>query len=182
LLHDQAIAAMLSAIRQLLDPPCPKRRPDRQGRTGFLRAARRARGRTAQAQNITQVQLAEMLGVSQQTVNAYEMGHRRIPVSSLPLLAETRAVSIEELLGTQPAAKKRGPRPKLQQQIERIQRLPKAQQRFVMQMLDTGFTADLDETAKRATLIELDGRDLIAREDELNVPHVHAFLALINDL
>ncbi len=90
------------------------------------------------AQNITQVQLAETLGVSQQTVNAYEMGHRRIPVSSLPVLAETLAVSLEELIGTErPAAKKRGPAPKLQQQIERIQRLPKSQQRFVMQMLDT---------------------------------------------
>lgn len=90
------------------------------------------------AQNVTQVQLAETLDVSQQTVHAYEMGHRRFPVSSLPVLAETFGVSIEELLGTtQSAAKKRGPAPKLQQQIERIQRLPKAQQRFVMQMLDT---------------------------------------------
>ena len=58
-------------------------------------------------------------------------------MSSLALLAETLAVSIEELLGTAPAAKKRGPAPKLQQQIERIQRLPKAQQRFVLQMLET---------------------------------------------
>jgi hypothetical protein len=32
---------------------------------------------------------------------------------------------------------KRGPAPRLLQQMERIQRLPKAQQRFVMQMLDT---------------------------------------------
>jgi len=32
---------------------------------------------------------------------------------------------------------KRGPVPKLQQQMERIQRLPKSQQRFVMQMIDT---------------------------------------------
>lgn len=90
------------------------------------------------AQSITQVQLAETLGVSQQTVNAYEMGHRRIPVSSLPLLATTLAVTMEELVGSpQSAAKKRGPAPKLQQQIERIQQLPKTQQRFVMQMLDT---------------------------------------------
>lgn len=90
------------------------------------------------AQNITQVQLAETLGVSQQTVNAYEMGHRRIPVSSLPGLAKTLAVSVEELIGSpQPGAKKRGPAPKLQQQIERIQRLPRSKQRFVMQMLDT---------------------------------------------
>jgi transcriptional regulator with XRE-family HTH domain len=39
------------------------------------------------AQNITQVQLAETLGVSQQTVTAYEVGRRRMPVSSLPVIA-----------------------------------------------------------------------------------------------
>lgn len=89
-------------------------------------------------QAITQVQLAETLGVSQQTVNAYEMGHRRIPVSSLPLLATTLAVSMEELIGSpHSTAKKRGSTPLLQQQIERIQQLPKTQQRFVMQMLNT---------------------------------------------
>ena len=90
------------------------------------------------AQHITQTQLAETLGVSQQTVNAYEAGHRRIPVSSLPLLAATLAVSVEELIGVPPpTGKKRGPAPRLQQQIERIQPLPKPQQRFVMQMLET---------------------------------------------
>jgi hypothetical protein len=35
------------------------------------------------------------------------------------------------------AAKKRGPAPRLQQQMERIQHLPLAQQRFVMQVIDT---------------------------------------------
>jgi hypothetical protein len=33
-------------------------------------------------------------------------------------------------------AGKRGPTPKLQQQLERITRLPKGKQRFVMRMLD----------------------------------------------
>jgi hypothetical protein len=37
------------------------------------------------------VQLAETLGILQQTMNAYEMGHRRVPVSALTLLA-TRSV------------------------------------------------------------------------------------------
>jgi hypothetical protein len=53
-------------------------------------------------------------------------------------VSETLAVSLEELIGkkdVQPA--KRGPAPKLQQQIERIQRLPRAKQRFVIEMLDT---------------------------------------------
>lgn len=89
-------------------------------------------------EGITQVQMAEQLGVSQQTINSYEVGRRRIPVSTLPVLASTLGVSMEELIGAPPAAnKKRGPTPKLQQQIERIQRLPKAQQRMVMQTLDT---------------------------------------------
>ncbi len=90
-------------------------------------------------QNITQVEMAKTLGVSQQTINSYEVGRRRVPVSALPTLARALGVSLEELLGEESAeaAKKRGPAPKLQQQIERIQRLPRAQQRFVMQMIDT---------------------------------------------
>lgn len=87
--------------------------------------------------HITQVQLAETLGVSQPTMNAYELGQRRVPVSALPTLARTLGVSLEELLGeSDAAAKKRGPTPKLQQQVERLAQLPKAQQRVVMQMLD----------------------------------------------
>jgi transcriptional regulator with XRE-family HTH domain len=90
------------------------------------------------AQNITQVQLAATLDISQQTMNAYEMGHRRVPVSALSVLARALGVSVEELLGdSASAAKKRGPAPRLQQQIERIQQLPRTQQKFVMQMLDT---------------------------------------------
>ena len=89
-------------------------------------------------QSITQVQLAELLKVSQQTITAYEVGRRRMPVSSLPVIARFLGVSIEELIGEPPsaAAKKRGPTPKIQQQVERIQSLPKAQQKIVMQMLD----------------------------------------------
>jgi hypothetical protein len=46
---------------------------------------------------------------------------------------------MEELLGedSAAAAKKRGPAPKLLQQIERIQRLARTQQRFVMQVIET---------------------------------------------
>jgi len=88
--------------------------------------------------DITQVEMAQTLGVSQQTINSYEVGRRRIPVSALPTLARSLGVSLEELLGEDAgAAKRRGPAPKLQQQIERITQLPRAQQRFVMQMLDT---------------------------------------------
>lgn len=90
------------------------------------------------ARNVTQTQLAEALGVSQQTVQAYEAGRRRIPVSALPVVARTLSATLEDLFGEtgQPARAKRGPAPKWAQQIEEIAKLPKAQQRFVAQMLD----------------------------------------------
>lgn len=90
-------------------------------------------------QGITQVQMAETLGVSQQTVNSYEVARRRIPVSALPTLAQLLDTSVDELLGTakKTTSKKRGPDSKLQQQIEQIRQLPRTQQTFVSKMLDT---------------------------------------------
>jgi transcriptional regulator with XRE-family HTH domain len=91
------------------------------------------------AQGITQIQMAETLGVSQQTVNSYEVARRRIPVSALPILARLLAISVDELLGepTKKTNGKRGPSSKLQQQIERVSRLPRAKQKFVIDMIDT---------------------------------------------
>ena len=82
--------------------------------------------------------MAGTLDVSQQTMQAYEVGRRRIPVSALPVLARTLAVTLEELMG-EPATKaqKRGPAPKLAQHMEKISQLPRTQQQFVMRMLDT---------------------------------------------
>ena len=86
---------------------------------------------------ITQVQLAETLGISQSTVNAYELGHRRVPVSTLPLLARTLGVSVEALIGEEPSmTRKRGRAPKLQQHLERISALPKPRQRAVMDVIE----------------------------------------------
>lgn len=63
----------------------------------------------------------------------------RIAASTLPLLAKALTASVEELLGEESIATKgkRGPVSKLQQQLEQISQLPKAKQRFVMEMLDT---------------------------------------------
>jgi hypothetical protein len=74
-------------------------------------------------------------------VASYEVGRRRVPVSLLPTLAQVLAVSLDVLIGQKEASPgKRGPAPKLLQQMERIQRLPKAKQRFVMEMIDTVLT------------------------------------------
>lgn len=86
---------------------------------------------------MTQVQLAELLELKQQMLASYEVGRRRVPVSLLPRLARVLAVSVEQLVGDEAGPRKPGPASKLLQQMERIQRLPRTQQRFVMQMLDT---------------------------------------------
>ncbi len=89
------------------------------------------------AAGITQVELAQALGVAQQTMAHYEGGVSRIPVALLPVVARSVGVSIDTLLGEdERRGGKRGPPPKLQQQLERITQLPKAQQRVLMQMID----------------------------------------------
>lgn len=88
-------------------------------------------------QGITQVQLAGQLGVSQQTITAYEVGRRRIQVSALPVIAQALGVTVEALVAETPKPGKRGPAPKLQQQLERLQTLPKAKQRMVSEVLDS---------------------------------------------
>lgn len=100
--------------------------------------ARVAQGR--KARGLTQVQLAERLGIAQQTLAHYEVGRLRIAADMLPLLAEILDLSIDELLtgqaGVRPSGK-RGPASRLQQQIDAISQLPRAKQRFVVEMLDT---------------------------------------------
>ncbi len=90
-------------------------------------------------QNLTQVQLAKMLGIAQQTMAHYEGGSLRIAVALLKPVSEALEVSVENLLNETPieTKKKPGPSSKLQQQIEKIQRLPRTKQKFVMEMLDT---------------------------------------------
>jgi transcriptional regulator with XRE-family HTH domain len=87
--------------------------------------------------DLTQQQLATMLGISQQTLAHYEVGRLRVAVAMLPALATALATTVEDLIGDTPRPAKRGPAPKLQQQIERISQLPRPKQRFVIEMLDT---------------------------------------------
>lgn len=85
---------------------------------------------------LTQVQLAEALGYSQQQILSFEKGRRKVPVSALPELSRSLGVSIDQLLGLDDKASKRGPPSKLQHQIEQLSKLPRSKQRFVSEMLD----------------------------------------------
>ena len=98
--------------------------------------------RIAQARKdrgLTQQQLADRLGIAQQTLAHYEIGRLRVVAALLPALADIFDLSVDELLTGQATGRpagKRGPASRLQQQIEAIGQLPKAKQRVVSEVLD----------------------------------------------
>jgi len=99
--------------------------------------ARIAQGR--KDADLTQVQLADQLGILQPQLASYEVGRRRVPVSLLSSLARALAMPIETLIGEEgppPMPARRGPASRLQQQVEAISQLPKAKQRLLVEMLD----------------------------------------------
>ena len=88
---------------------------------------------------LTQVELAERLGLTQKAVDYYE---RRAPKPSIELLlnlADVFHVTTDELLGlngtTGAIAKKHGPASDLEQKLEQVKQLPKSQQKTVLAML-----------------------------------------------
>ena len=112
-----------------------------------IASARKGRG-------MTQVQLAERLGVSQQTLAHYEVGRVGVGAAMLPVLADILDLSIDELLIGHPAARapgKRGPASRLQQQVDAIAQLPKADQRVVSRMLDAMLAQHGSASGQEAT-------------------------------
>ena len=96
------------------------------------------------ARNLTQQDLADRLGIAQQTYAQYEAGIRRIPASMLPKLAHHLSLTLDELMGVGATSKsKPGPSSKLELQIEQLRQLPRATQKVVIHMLD-GVLAQAD--------------------------------------
>ena len=89
-----------------------------------------------QQAELSQQQLADALGLKQQTWATYESATRRLPSSLLIPLCETLNVSVEELLGIQQAKGKRGPVPKIQKQFNAIGELPKSKQTHIARVID----------------------------------------------
>jgi transcriptional regulator with XRE-family HTH domain len=89
----------------------------------------------------TQTQLAKRIGTTREMVDYYE---RRSPNPSLEViqkLAEALEVSVPELLGVEAKTaykrSKPGPASQLQLRFERIQKLPRKDQEFILKFLDT---------------------------------------------
>lgn len=91
------------------------------------------------AKGYTQAELARLVGVSQQAVFAWEIGERRISVFVLTKLAKVYSMTVEQLMGLARPVRvpKRRLSPRAMRHAERLQALPKTQQRFLVRIIDT---------------------------------------------
>ena len=85
---------------------------------------------------LTQVQLGEMMSVTQQVIASYEAARRQIPAWRVPDLAKALDLTLEDMMGVNGSGKKRGPKSKLEKQLDEVRQLPKSEQVFVSQFLD----------------------------------------------
>ena len=80
---------------------------------------------------LTQERLAELLGISQSVLTHYETAIRRIPLPLLIQIADTLGLTLEDLLPTV-TKKRRGPTPKLEQELAKVRLLSENQQQMVI--------------------------------------------------
>ncbi len=87
-------------------------------------------------EELTQVQVAQKLGITQSSYAHYERGFRRVPLAMVPRIAKALNASEEDLLGLGQKKGKRGPISKLEKRFEKVRALPKKEQELSMDMLD----------------------------------------------
>lgn len=88
------------------------------------------------AEGLTQIQVAQKLGITQGSYAHYESGLRRVPLAMIPKIAEALNASEEGLLGLQQKNGKPGPLSKLEKRFEKVRTLPKKEQELAVDMLD----------------------------------------------
>ncbi len=91
--------------------------------------------RLRQERGISQQELAEQLGIAQPNVSDYERGILRLHGELIVRLTEIFRVSADDLLGLTHGIAKPGPTPKLHHQLQQVNQLPRAKQKFISEML-----------------------------------------------
>jgi len=123
---------MKLALKNLLYTGDMKR--NRQEKTPTQNGARLAALR--KAAGLSQIQLAEFIDIPQRTLSFYETNAENIPSTLIPLLADALGVTVEDILGISNKNAKRGPKSKLERQLDAVRRLPRKEQAFVSKFLD----------------------------------------------
>jgi transcriptional regulator with XRE-family HTH domain len=96
--------------------------------------------RLRQQHGLAQYELARLLDVSQQTVFAYEGGHRRLRLDMVPTLMTVLRVECEVLLGLKPLASLPSPETRVSLLVirlaEEINQLAKDDKRIIMRLVE----------------------------------------------
>jgi transcriptional regulator with XRE-family HTH domain len=93
-----------------------------------MAAARKARG-------LTQVQLADALGVSQKKIDHYERRAKRLDAQFVGEIAAALAINVSALIGEEEPRQKPATSA-LEQRIARLRQLSRKEQEIVVKMLD----------------------------------------------
>ena len=109
----------------------PGGRPSQSPRTELGERIVRARER----RGISQYELADLMGTSQQSVTAWERKVSSIRSDTLVKLATILEVSADELLGLKPPSKS-GPSGKVRQVFDEVARLPRRQQQRIVGIVE----------------------------------------------
>ena len=88
------------------------------------------------AREMTQAQLAEILGTRHTNVSGIERGTRGLTIQQLVKLARALDVSPAEILDGQPHKTRKGANGHLPRRFERIRSLPRAKQRILHEIID----------------------------------------------
>ena len=94
--------------------------------------------RLREARDITQVELAKRLGVTQSNVSEMERGIRTVTSHFAVKLAKVLRVSIDEILVGSNGTAEKTPLSsvKLLRRVQKIEKLPEARQRVVLKFID----------------------------------------------
>ncbi len=87
--------------------------------------------------SLTQGELAQQLGVTRDAITYYERAAKNPSAEFVEKVAAFFGVSFDDLLGTEAKApRKPGPTPQIAQLTEQLSKLPRAQQKVVVKMLE----------------------------------------------
>jgi len=88
------------------------------------------------ARGLTQVEVAEKLGVSQAAVSEYESGGSSLSLESLAKVAKVLKVSADELLGLKPTKDQPDRKGRFWKQLSKVEELSPAEQKSILQIIN----------------------------------------------
>jgi transcriptional regulator with XRE-family HTH domain len=92
--------------------------------------------RLRKKRGLTQAELAEQIGITREAVSAYEAGRVRLVDEIVIRCAIILHVSTDELLGVSMTNSDDSPSLRIMRRVKKIERLPPAKQKAVLQTLD----------------------------------------------